>query len=263
MEKITVITVCLNAEKTIEQTIKSIFDQKMACYEMIFVDGKSQDFTNDIIENYRGIAEGKGIIYRHYSESDDGIYFAMNKGIELAKGDWVIFLNSGDIFADDYVLSDVFSDDISQEIGCIYGDTINRLGGVSFYKESGSIDSLTYRNPYIHQALFVRLSILRDFAFDTSYVYAADFNQSVNMYLSGVKFKKISRCISEYELSGLSQKHTFQTIKEFEVIRKRNRIASQSIAKRFFLYFCVLVIKNNPIFYRLYICMNGLRKNKK
>ncbi len=92
--KITVITICFNSEKTIEQTIRSVIDQTYKNIEYIIVDGKSTDSTLSIINKYRKQ------VSRLISEPDDGIYDAMNKGVSMATGDWIHILNSDDYYVD-------------------------------------------------------------------------------------------------------------------------------------------------------------------
>lgn len=88
--KISIITVCLNSEQTIEQTIKSVIDQNDPDYEYIIIDGDSTDSTLDIIRKYQAY------IAILISEPDKGIYDAMNKGIALASGDVIGIINSDD-----------------------------------------------------------------------------------------------------------------------------------------------------------------------
>ena len=99
--KISVITICYNCEKTIEKTIKSVLEQKYNDIEYIIIDGGSQDDTLAIIKKY------SDKITKLVSERDKGIYDAINKGIELSKGEVIALLHGNDIFFDDNVLSKV------------------------------------------------------------------------------------------------------------------------------------------------------------
>src|SRR3989338_780018 len=92
--KVTIITVCKNAQDTIEETIKSVASQDYKDIEYLIIDGKSTDETLKIINKY------KNKIDNIISEPDKGIYYAMNKGIKRSTGDLVYFLNSGDLFFD-------------------------------------------------------------------------------------------------------------------------------------------------------------------
>ena len=99
--KISIITVCFNSSKTIEKTFQSIKNQSYQNLEYIVVDGGSSDDTLKIIKNY------SSCISNYISESDKGLYDAMNKGISMATGDIIGILNSDDIFVDNYVLEKV------------------------------------------------------------------------------------------------------------------------------------------------------------
>ena len=89
--KISIITVCFNSEKTIEDTIKSVLKQSYKNYEYIIVDGKSTDNTLNIIKKYEGKFDGR---LKYISEKDKGIYDAMNKGIKMSAGDIIGLINS-------------------------------------------------------------------------------------------------------------------------------------------------------------------------
>ena len=112
MNKITIVTVCYNAEETIKNTIESVLSQNYCNYEYIVIDGKSTDNTLTILNDYRKGFQEKGIDYYIYSEKDNGIYDAMNKGIEHSLGDWIILMNADDSFYSSDVLTQVFDKDL-------------------------------------------------------------------------------------------------------------------------------------------------------
>lgn len=114
--KLSVITICYNARDEIERTLLSVINQSFKDFEYIIIDGGSTDGTMDIVRKY---SDKINIIV---SESDKGIYDAMNKGIKLAHGTWLNMMNAGDKFASDHVLSDVFKDEIKENISFLYSD---------------------------------------------------------------------------------------------------------------------------------------------
>jgi glycosyltransferase involved in cell wall biosynthesis len=125
--RISVITVVYNAQKTIEQTMLSVLNQTNKNIEYIIVDGVSTDGTLDIIKNYElkiKSGEFSNISFRYISEPDKGIYDAMNKGIDLATGEWINFMNSGDRFYDSEVLQNVFNQNFPPEVKFLYSDFI-------------------------------------------------------------------------------------------------------------------------------------------
>lgn len=115
-EKISVITICYNAEKTIERTIKSVLNQSYKNLEYIIIDGGSKDNTMKIVKRY------KDKISSVISEPDNGIYDAMNKGVRIATGEWLNMMNAGDCYTNDEVLNEIFSTSIPKDKTVIYSD---------------------------------------------------------------------------------------------------------------------------------------------
>ena len=115
--KITIITVVFNASEGIKKTLKSIFSQSYKNIEIIVIDGGSTDGTIDIISDY------SQYIDYFISEQDYGIYDAMNKGIRVATGEWICFMNSGDIFYSKDTVSNIFLD-LDQKKDIIIGECI-------------------------------------------------------------------------------------------------------------------------------------------
>ncbi|RZK61390.1 MAG: glycosyltransferase, partial [Pedobacter sp.] len=115
MPKLTVITIVYNNVRDIERTINSVLNQTYPKIEYIIIDGKSTDGTLDIIEKYRSK------ISKIVSEPDKGIYDAMNKGLALATGDYVLFMNSGDEIYDETTVEDIFESAPGADI--YYGET--------------------------------------------------------------------------------------------------------------------------------------------
>lgn len=114
--KISIITVCYNSAETIEDTIKSVLDQEYKSIEYIIVDGGSTDGTLDVLKKYRDQ------IHKYISEPDNGVYDAMNKGIKLATGDVVGFLNAGDFYAAKTAISQIAASFKKNDCQVVYAD---------------------------------------------------------------------------------------------------------------------------------------------
>ena len=118
MTKVTVVTVCFNCEDTIEKTIISVIRQTYSEIEYIIVDGASSDMTMEVINKY-SIDERIIVI----SEPDNGLYEAMNKAVDKASGDYIVFMNSGDVFASYSAISDI-SKFLNGSNELVYGNVI-------------------------------------------------------------------------------------------------------------------------------------------
>lgn len=220
-KKISIITVCYNEEKEIGKTCESVVSQTFKDYEWIVVDGKSSDGTLGILnafEDYISILK---------SEGDDGVYDAMNKGIEIANGEYVLFLNGGDSFFSEDVLEKVFSNDSFKE-DVLYGDCclINSNGSKKILNFSKKIKKSYFINGNInHQSAFIRKKVFGKYGnYDKKYRILADFEKWLNLISKGVAFRKIPVVVSNYKaFDGLSsQEKTRELVKQEkeEIIKK-------------------------------------------
>jgi glycosyltransferase involved in cell wall biosynthesis len=173
MLKLSVITVVYNDVTNIEKTIKSVLEQNYSLLEYIIIDGGSTDGTCEIIDKYYQLSA----ISYYESLKDDGIYDAMNKGILRACGDYVCFMNSGDIFASVNVLSEVCSSLVAkQEPDFLYGDTIVITEKGMKYISARDFSYITNGLPFCHQSVFIKSSLHKRILYDQRYKYAADFD---------------------------------------------------------------------------------------
>ncbi len=221
---VSIVTISYNAAAEIEKTIQSVLAQSYTDYEYVFIDGASKDTTVEIVESYREAFEVKGVAYRVYSGPDNGIYDAMNKGIDKANGEWTLMLNAGDSFIDAYVLEDIFQDKTySQQV--IYGDaTLRERYQKKEYRRvcpAASIAAIRQHIPFCHQSVFVRTDILARYRFDTQWKLAADYDQFVRMYQDGIRFYHVERRVALYDYAGASIMSANRTIQESNEIRKQ------------------------------------------
>lgn len=203
-KKLTIITVCYNSENYIEETIKSVINQEYKNIEYIIIDGKSTDSTLDIIKNYCKLNK----FIKYLSEEDNGIYDAMNKGIKLATGEYIFFLNSGDRLFDNKVLSDV-SIMTEKNIDILYGNVVKTLNSkyeVVKYSPLYHLKMIIGRT-ICHQAMFVRRkNFIKYGNFDNNFKLASDFDFILRILKKNGRFKYIDRNIAYYDLSGISSK---------------------------------------------------------
>lgn len=204
---ISIITVSYNVVNTIEQTILSVINQGFDNYEYIIIDGGSQDGTLDIIKKY----EDKITLW--VSEPDKGIYDAMNKGVLLAKGEWVNFMNAGDLFVNDIsvLLNEVLVDN-NHDV--IYGDVLIKKNGIVSLDKAREIQQLNYSLNFCHQSSFVRREILIKSPFSLNYKISSDYNLFLNLFIKGYNFYYIKSPISIFEYGGISSGASKKYIKE-------------------------------------------------
>ena len=233
---ISVITVCYQAAETLQKTILSVRQQYYQPLEFIVVDGGSTDGTRDIISRHQDI------ITRWVSEPDRGIYDAMNKGVSMATGEWVIFMNAGDTFAANDVLLRIYkktptpktpTPSPSRGEGSLITPTINNatsnanqtplpsggagggcLGGGfsvlygSVIKNGRVIEPHRFTNPhrmpFCHQSSLVRTSCLREQPFDINHRMSADLKFFKQLLLAGHQFQQVPFPIAIFDTTGVS-----------------------------------------------------------
>jgi glycosyltransferase involved in cell wall biosynthesis/radical SAM superfamily enzyme YgiQ (UPF0313 family)/ADP-heptose:LPS heptosyltransferase/tetratricopeptide (TPR) repeat protein len=200
--KISVVTVCFNAAATIEAAMASLFAQSYQNFEYIVIDGGSTDNTLQILEGYR---ERIAILV---SEPDDGIYDAMNKGIERASGDVVYFLNADDTIYDEKVLEEVAAAFRRFPLAdVIYGDALllypDGARAVAAYPARLSWDHFRERT-LCHQSLFTRRDAFdRVGLFDTTYRLAADFSWIIDsIWNHDLNYQHLDRLLSTFSMGG-------------------------------------------------------------
>lgn len=222
-KEISVITVCKNAESTIEKTILSVLGQEYENIEFIVVDGASTDKTQDIIKKYRDR------ITKYVSEQDEGVYSAMNKAIGLATGDIIFFLNANDIFHDKKVLDTIAIEfEKDEELSIVYGDiiTIDEKTGNKIPILFNRVSKLSLiRNTICHQAIFAKTALFhQNGLFDTKYKIAADYDWLLRMMVvNKIKSKHIQKFIADFNLGGISANSKYQKIASSE----HRKIATQ------------------------------------
>lgn len=202
--KITIVTVCKNAQDTIEKTIKSVISQDYKDVEYIIIDGQSTDKTLLIINKY------KNKINIVVSEPDNGIYDAMNKGIVKSTGDIIHFLNAGDVFYKKNTVSKVVKLFKKHNPDIIYGDAIlftANGSGNDILKSHKHVDKVSLaRWSICHQAIFTKKYIFNKYGnFDNKYKIAADYNWLLNIYVKNkVNFLYTNQIIAKYLIGGIS-----------------------------------------------------------
>lgn len=214
--KFSIITVTYNAGKTLEDTIQSVITQTYKNVEYIIVDGASTDNTLNIIRQYRDR------IHTVVSEPDHGLYDAMNKGLALATGDYVCFLNAGDELHEDDTLQLMvhsLSPEEKELPDVIYGETaiVDEEGHFLRMRRLSAPEHLTWRSfkhgmLVCHQAFFAR----RDHAqpYDLSYRFSADFDWCIRVMKQSHTLHNTHLVLIDYLNEGLTTRNQKASLKE-------------------------------------------------
>jgi glycosyltransferase involved in cell wall biosynthesis len=214
---VSIITVVYNSSYTIEKTINSVIKQTYDNIEFIVIDGDSNDGTQSIILKY------SDAISFYLSENDKGIYDAMNKGIINSSGDWIFFLNSGDVFYDNYVIENVFLYHNLSNLNFIYGSILIKESNKYVYQSKKITKSFFFNNTICHQsAFFHKDAFLFNGLYNIKYKIIADRDWFFRGIKSSIKFKYIKIPICIWEESGFSSKNKKLFEKEELIFRNLN-----------------------------------------
>lgn len=217
MEKaLTIITVTYNCEKTLQRTIDSVFNQNFDSYEYLIIDGGSSDSTISIIENNIKRFDGK---LSYISESDNGLYDAMNKGIKLARGKYIGIIN-GDDYYNENAFSLVMEKFNEESIDIVYSDLLFTKSDNINYKKPLIADhnKLNNRMSVNHPTCFVKKEVYEKYGvFDLKFKIAADYEIMARFFKNKCKFKKIDKVLAIMELGGLSSNNPKSINEKYEI----------------------------------------------
>ena len=228
---VSIVTVVRNGVITIEQTILSVISQDYLDFEYILIDGVSTDGTLEVLEKYSDKL-------KYISEPDRGIYDAMNKGISLAKGDWIYFLGCDDVFHRNTTLSEIFHKRDYDKYDVVYGNVFfiqsKKIFDGEFDYDKHALMSIC------QQAIFYRKDLFNKFGlFNYYYKTAADYVFNMTIFcLDKDKWKYINLIVADYNETGASatlmddiyQNNCF----EIKYINFRNKVSDYTLARIFY-----------------------------
>jgi glycosyltransferase involved in cell wall biosynthesis len=245
---ITVVTVVYNGEKFLEETILSVINQTYDNVEYIIIDGGSTDGTLDIIKKY------EYAIDYWVSEKDEGIYFAMNKGIDLATGEFIGFVNADDFL---YLSSITNIVDVLEfgvhdysvgpvDVVDLEGEFLEKMNQIdNFYESEKFVTSMITS----HQAFYVKLSLLKNIGkYDFDFKLSADFDLVTRVIKSSCKYAILNDSVGGFREGGASGSY-FTFIENYSVFKKhdvrlikRLKVVLPSLIK-------VFIVQNFPQFF--------------
>ncbi|MBI1222638.1 MAG: glycosyltransferase [Bacteroidetes bacterium] len=216
--KLSIITVTFNAETFIESTIQSIAEQSFTDREYLVVDGLSRDKTCDILKRY------PETVTRFISEKDAGLYDAMNKAIHMAQGEYIMFLNAGDLFYNKDSLSKAFEQANDEDI--IYGDTAiidtdYQYVGMRHLRPPANLNWKSFKNGMVvcHQSIIAKRTITPDY--DLHYRVAADIDWAIRLTKSAKTFHFYKEPLIKFMQDGISTQYRSLGLKERYQVQKK------------------------------------------
>jgi glycosyltransferase involved in cell wall biosynthesis len=220
---LSIITINFNDAEGLQKTIESVVNQTWKDFEYLVIDGGSKDESSTVIENY------KDNITYSVSEKDKGIYNAMNKGIEKATGEYVLFLNSGDYLNDESVLKKIFlENNFSEDL--FYGCIKTVKNGKTEIKKAPETLTMDYLLNFSlpHPATFYKRALFEKFGYyneDNKIVSDWEFNLKV-LSFHNISYRRIDLLVSVFDLNGISSQPGFDAIQKKEGEKALSRIFS-------------------------------------
>lgn len=255
LPKFTVVTVTYNAEQTLERTLQSVASQTYPHVEHLIVDGLSNDGTLTLIQEY---AEDNSVCANPHEisfirEPDNGLYDAMNKAIDNASGDYLVFLNAGDKFHSRDTLEKVVTDVISKHISAsdieelplvLYGETdiVDDNGEFLRHRRLKAPASLSWRSflggmLVCHQSFYVRADVAQEFHYNMRYRFSADFDWCVRLmkyaHQHGLGLYNTHQILTDYLSEGMTTKNHRKSLLERFRIMCRHYGYIQTIRQHF------------------------------
>lgn len=254
-----VIVVSLNTKLDLIKTLNSIKKQKYQNYEIVIVDGKSEDGSIEEIKKRKN-KKTKIII-----EKDNGIYDAMNKGVKNANGKWIIFLNSGDIFYNSNILEKIYTKKLNK-YDVLFGDTSVKTKFMNYKLQSKNFSKDTILMPFCHQSTIVKNQILKRYNFSRKYNISSDFNFFLKIFHKKHSFYKLDFIISRITSNGISDSNRTEVYNEnIKIIKSYNYAFHHTLLltlHKYFNFFKMLIKFIFPNFLKIFILKIKYRKFK-
>lgn len=225
--KLSVVTPCMNSEKTLRATIESVLNQTYNNYEYIIIDGGSKDNTLTIIESYRRAFAAKNIKFTVVSEKDFGIYDAMNKGIKLVAGDFVGIVNSDDFYELD-ALANVNSFYLENKFDIMFAD-LRIFDEKGSFVKTAKLNKKFQKRHWNHPTMFVSKLIYNERLYASATLF-----DDLDFILWAINQKKykiltLDKVISNFQRGGISG--TKKWSKSMERVKLANKIFKQNNMK--------------------------------
>ena len=248
--KISVVTITYNAEAVLQRTLDSVLSQSYPYVEHLIIDGASTDGTLALVEQYREESTEQAASHEVVvqSEPDRGIYDAMNKGLQKATGDYVLFLNAGDTLPATDTL-ELAMDKAGDGVGVLYGNTdvVDGEGNFLYHRRLQPPERLSWRSfrhgmLVCHQAFYARTEIAREIPYDLQYRFSADVDWCIRVMKEaerrGLQLVNLHTVVANYLEEGATTKNHKASLRERYLVMQRHYGVVQT-----FLMHCWFVVR--------------------
>ncbi len=237
MVKVDIIFTVLNDLDRLKWSLEKLSQSyQKDLFNIIVVDGKSKDGTVAFLK------EKTDQIDQWISEPDLGIYDGMNKGIRLAKNEWVIFINAGDVLVSVNSLSEILSKNEKADV--IYGGSIVKYPDFHILKKAGPMIDIWKGMMFSHQSVFVKTKLLKENEFNLDYNLGADYDQIFSLYKQNCRFKYVPAPISIIQSGGVSDQNLIKSWSEhYKILRTHENISLKMQFYQIKLFLFLLLIK--------------------
>ena len=210
--KCSVITINYNNRDGLIKTIESVMSQNSADFEYIIIDGGSTDGSVEVINKYTDRVD------YWVSEKDKGCYHAMNKGVKVASGDYVIFMNSGDYFYTNDVISEFVKENPTEDV--VFGNMYLSLGHINYTPQR-----LTFRYFFEgnlpHQACFIKTSIQKKYPYNEKLRIVSDYEFFLKtLIIDNGTYRKVNKIISYFDFNGISNNNEILHAQERQIVQQ-------------------------------------------
>ncbi len=240
---ISIITCTYNASATLARTLESVATQDYPSVEHIIIDGNSTDGTLQMAEDYRQTSRARhtGHTIVIVSEEDNGLYYAMNKGLYRATGDYLLFLNAGDTLGDEHTLTTVAAAAATQGApAVVYGETdiVDSEGRYLRARRLRPCPHLTWRDfrygmLVCHQAFYALTALAKTMPYDTRYRFSADYDWCIRLLRAAEEEHRalaaVPQVVAHYLCEGLTTAHHGASLRERFAIMRRHFGLPQTI----------------------------------
>lgn len=215
--RFSVVTIVRNDEAGLRRTRDSLMGQTCPDWEWIIQDGASNDGTAEFALSLQASR------IHPRSEQDAGIYDAMNRGLRVARGEWIIFMNAGDRFASDDVLARV-AEVVSPDLDIVFGETLMDFGTMTMKRAARDPAYIWHGQPGMHQATLVSTVFHQRFEFDPAFRISADYEVIARMMAAGARCRSVPIPVGIFEFrhEATSNRNKLRMIGEAARIQRRH-----------------------------------------